>query len=671
MKKMRFSLKLALSGMRKNGKLYLPYLLTCIGMVAMGYILESIAVCPLLEQMKGGVTLQMALSPGKIVVAVFTAILLLYCSSFLLQRRKKEFGLYHILGMGKQGIRRIVFWEAISCGVIGLLGGLAGGILFSKLAELVLARILQKEASYSFTLKWEAVRWILLVYGCIFLLLLVRELIAVQCMKTLELFQSERVGEKPPKANWLIALIGLVILGVAYGIAVSVESPLKAMMYFFLAVIMVIVATYLLFIAGSVVFCRILQKNKKYYYQKQHFVSVSSMVYRMKRNGAGLASICILSTMVLVMLSASGSLYFGMEDMMDKRFPREISIEISGESLAALSRENIEQGKDALLQVVGEHGLETGDAVGYSYAALAVMIQGEELLYLSDVYSDQNFSNLRQLMFMEAADYNRITGDELHPVENEAYVLPYNCSFEREGLPFGDVTFQVKGVLAADIPLQESICTSVIPAWIVVIEDLDTLAHQEQEGELSRGFWFGLNLPGATQEQILAVYTDQRSRLTELDCFRNALSYSTSCKAAERDEFIDIFGGLFFLGIILSIIFVAATVLIIYYKQITEGYEDQSQFTIMQKVGMTKGDIKKSISSQVLTVFAAPLLMAGIHLIFAYPMIWKMLKIFYMDNLGFVILVTAGIYLCFGISYGIVYKLTAGAYYNIVSGENG
>ncbi|MGN0424379.1 MAG: FtsX-like permease family protein [Acetatifactor sp.] len=678
----RFSLKLAWSGMRKNGKLYLPYLLTCIGMVAMGYILQSISVCSLLEHMKGGGNVAMALSLGKFVVAVFASIFLLYSNSFLLRRRKKEFGLYHILGMGKRGIRRIIFWENLTNAFIGLLGGLLVGVIFSKFAELILANILRQPADSSFTLKWVAFRWTLIVYGCVFLLLMVYSLIAVQRMKTLELFQSERLGEKPPKANLLIALIGVILLGVAYGMAVAIKSPLSALLYFFVAVILVIIATYLLFIAGSVVFCRLLQKNKKYYYKKQHFVSVSSMVYRMRRNGAGLASICILSTMVLVMLSSTGSLYFGMEDTINGRYPREVNLGIYTPDLASLSEENQNASYTAFARVAGEHGLEMTDIVEYPFATLVALFRGEEVLLKTDSVDADDMGvmeNLREMMFVEAADYNRMTGEDVHPKGNEAYVLPLRCSFEQEELPIDSISLTIKGILTKTFPISDNISVSVVPALIVVVEDLDMLSslenmvNQFEYPILNTAWCFSYNLPDATQEQILSIYGEQKSILLDMDHFQQpdgGFSYYASCKTAEKEDFVSTFGGLFFLGIILSLIFVVATVLIIYYKQISEGYEDRSRFEIMQKVGMTREDIRKNINSQILTVFIAPLVMAGLHLAFAYPMIWKILQMLFMNNLTFVILVTVGIYLVFGICYASVYKLTAGAYYAIVSGDN-
>ena len=293
--------RLALSGIRNNRKLYVPYILSCIGTVMMYFILHSLSLSPLLHETRGGDNLEIILSLGKYVIAAFSLLFLFYTNSFLIRRRYKEFGLYSVLGMDKRGIGRVVLWESLFVSLLGLAAGLLFGIAFSKLAELGLLRAIQSDVDFRFYLSWEAVLSTLLLYGGIFAALMLKSLWQVGRTKPLELLKSENYGEKPPKANWFFALLGLGLLGVAYYLSLSIQSPLKALMLFFVAVLMVIAATYLLFMAGSVTLCRLLQKNKKYYYKKNHFVSVSSMAYRMKRNGAGLASICILCTMVLVM----------------------------------------------------------------------------------------------------------------------------------------------------------------------------------------------------------------------------------------------------------------------------------------------------------------------------------------------------------------------------------
>ena len=314
--------RLAINGIKNNKKLYFPYILSCIGMVMMFYIIHSLSYSPLLREVRGGSSIEAVLTLGKFVIAVFGLLFLFYTNSFLVKKRYKEFGLYNILGMDKHSISRIILCESVTVSLVGLVCGIGLGIAFSKLAELGLLNAIQKEIDYRFTVTSEAVLFTVLIFGIIFLLLTVKSLIQVRHLKPLQLLKSENAGEKPLKANWVFALLGVILLGTAYYIAVSIKTPLSALTIFFIAVIMVIIATYLLFMSGSVALCKILQKNKKYYYKKQHFISVSSMAYRMKRNGAGLASICILSTMVLVMLSSTTSLYFGKNDSLKARFTR-------------------------------------------------------------------------------------------------------------------------------------------------------------------------------------------------------------------------------------------------------------------------------------------------------------------------------------------------------------
>ncbi|MGN0755229.1 MAG: FtsX-like permease family protein [Aristaeellaceae bacterium] len=318
--------KLAVDGIRKNKRLYVPYLLTCAGMVMMFYIIHFLAVSPLVKAMSGGRTTVMMLEFGIWIVALFALIFLFYTNSFLMRRRKKEFGLYNMLGMGKANLSRMLLWETVILFVLSMAGGLLGGIAFSKLAELCLTHILGGEVSYDFTVNGEALRNTLLIFIPIFGLILLKSLIELRRMSAVSLLRSESVGEKPPRANYLLGIGGVALLAAAYYIAVTIQSPLMALSLFFIAVALVIVATYLIFISGSVMLCRLLQRNKNYYYKKNHFVSVSSMVYRMKRNGAGLASICILSTMVLVMMLGAASLYFGAEDSLRARYPQDITV---------------------------------------------------------------------------------------------------------------------------------------------------------------------------------------------------------------------------------------------------------------------------------------------------------------------------------------------------------
>lgn len=667
--------RLALSGIRKNRKLYVPYILSCIGTVMMYFILHSLSISPLLQETRGGGNLSIILSLGKFVIAAFSLLFLFYTNSFLIRRRYKEFGLYNILGMDKHGIGRVVFWESLFVSLIGLSAGLLFGMAFSKLAEFGLLRTIQSDVDFRFYISWETIVWTLLIYGGIFLLLLVKSRWQVGRAKPLELMKSENFGERPPRANWLLALLGLGILIAAYYISVSIHSPLKALMLFFVAVLMVIAATYLLFMAGSVTLCRLLQKNKKYYYQKSHFVSVSSMAYRMKRNGAGLASICILSTMVLVMLSSSASLYFGKNDALSARFPQGNIISLSLPELTDTDEAHLSQLREVYEGAFSEFGIEPQNVTDLPCANLTALQKNGVFLTgqsVEDVYASAD--KVISFNFMSAADYNRITGSNITVAPGQA--LAYENGFvPTDGeIRFETASWKVTGTVPGN-PIglstalaQRQDCTLVI-SDLNELQPLAALTNNFGGSVLTAIYYYGYDVD-VDIDTAVELYNTQTGNLSQIIFLGdNGFGYSGGCRAAEQYDFLSTYAGLFFIGICLSIVFLFAAAMIIYYKQVSEGYEDQSRFAIMQKVGMTKKDIKKSINSQVLTVFFAPLLFAGLHLAFAVPLVWRILQLFGLANFSFMVLVTAIAFVLFGIFYAVIYKLTARAYYSIVSAD--
>ncbi len=537
--------RLAWDGIRKNGRLYLPYILTCVGMVTMYYMMSELCDSDLLRYMKGGGASHIILGLGSRVIAVFSALFLYYTYSFLIRRRQKEFGLYHVLGLGKRHIALLCVIETAMTAVIALAAGLAIGVGLSFAVELGLRSTMETEMAFTFSVNRSVVLQTVLVYLAIFALTLLSTLVKVGRGTAMSLLHSESYGEKPPKGNLFVAILGAVLLAAAYVMAVSIQEPLKALALFFVAVILVILATYLLFIAGSVALCRMLQKNRDYYYQPRHFVSVSSMAYRMKRNGAGLASICILATMVLVMLSSSACLYFGAEDSLNATYPNELELTVWAEDDAALPR--------------------------------------------------------------------------LEKALTEA------------GAPYG-VNVWEKGTVTRD-------------------------------GEIIWSAAFDTGLP---QEQQLALSHDIGEALQGTG---GAWGYSYTSRAEAADDFYGTYGSLFFIGIVLSVMFVCAAVLIIYYKQLCEGYEDQPRFAIMQKVGMTAADIRRSVNSQLLTVFFLPLAGAALHMAFAFPMIRRMLLIFELHNTGLFVATVLISFAVLAAVYTLVYKATSNAYYRIVRNE--
>lgn len=662
--------RLAITGIRKNGRLYLPYLLTCVGMVMMHYIIGFLSRYEGLLHIKGGDVMQGMLRFGSGVLAVFALIFLFYTNSFLIRRRNKEFGLYNILGMGKGNIARIILWETLILAALALGIGLAAGIAFSKLAELAMVNIMQGEVAYTLSVSPQAILQTVILFVVIFGLILLNGIRRVRTTNPAALLRSENVGEKPPKANWLLGLGGLILLAGAYYLAVSIQNPITALVWFFVAVGMVIVGTYLLFISGSVLLCRILQRNKGFYYKPAHFVSVSSMAYRMKRNGAGLASICILATMVLVMLTGSACLYFGSEDALRTRYPRDIVCEIDLISAQGTENETVDALRDRAEGILNAQGVDPSSLVDLRYGQVSgLLVEGQ---VETDPQRAGNaltaYDDLHQFFFVPLEDYNAMTGDHRTLAGDEALVYGDTAACPGDILSFrGGPAYRIVGELNDFPALGGAVISDVVSAIVIVVPDLDAAAAPLMAATDSTGapmlrlHWYYAFDTSAEEGVQVAVAEQLWESLGEG-------SGSVDSLAANRSDFFGTFGSVFFLGILLSIVFLFATVLIIYYKQISEGFEDQARFGIMQKVGMTKEDIRRSINAQMLLVFLLPLVTAVVHLAFAFPMVRKLLMLFNLTNLP-LLLQTAGIsVLIFAAFYILVYRLTSNAYCAIVSG---
>lgn len=671
--------KLAFSSMRKNKRFYLPYILTCIGMVMMQYIIVFLSVTPVFSKMPGAGSLQMMLGLGGYIIGIFSVIFLFYTNSFLMRRRRKEFGLYNILGMGKFNIGRVLFWETVLTAAIALSVGLGLGIVLSKAAELSLMNMLHGDISYTISVSRKAIMTTLLCFLAIFALLMVNSLVKLSISSPISMLRSENVGEKKPKGNWLLGLIGLLFVGGAYYMALTIKNPLSALMWFFVAVIMVIVGTYMLFISGSVLMCNILKKNKKYYYNPKHFVSVSSMAYRMKRNGAGLASICILGTMVLVMIASTSCLYFGAEDAMGSRYPREINSTVTFEDPSEMSEENVAILREKAETAAAGEGVTEKNILDYRYAQATGVVDetGEidvDIAYLSEV-SESDIDNLYIYYFMSLDDYNKMTNQNKTLEDNQALIYVNRGEYDYKKIKIGDnINYEIVEEVDECVDSPYASMDAVSSVFIVVkdldscMENLDALSEMYGQTLIQLRWNYGFDT-GLSDERQIEV------RDSMIGTFDNLLrdgesSFSgVSCEslADNKADFYGTFGGLLFLGAMLSIVFIFAAVLIIYYKQISEGYEDQSRFDIMQKVGMTKREIRKSINSQLLIVFFLPLVAAGIHLTFAFPFVHKMLLLFNLMNAKLLIATTAITFLIFAAFYMLVYRITSNAYYKIVA----
>jgi putative ABC transport system permease protein len=668
--------KIAADGIRKNGKLYVPYIATCILMVAVFYIMHLLGYSDMLQNFEGAGTAKDILQFGAIIMAVFGTIFLFYTQSTLIKGRKKEFGLYNVLGMNRVNLGRIIFFETAIIWFISIAGGLVAGIGLSKLAELGFTKMINSSVSYQFTISADSIIATVLVYSLIFLLIYFNALRQIWFTKTINLIHADKAGEKPPKANWVVGTIGFVILLSGYVLAIKIEQPMSALMIFFVAVILIIIGTYLVLIAGSVVLCRLLQKNKNYYYKTNHFVSVSSMAYRMKRNGAGLASICILLTMILVMISSTSALYFNREETLRNHYPDQLNILVSGYGYNEEYNEIRAGLKADVLKKTEEYNTAVSNEIEFADYGLAGYFTNGIVNIDINPMEEMNldYDNVVQVYFFDIDDYNRMCGANETLSAGEALIgVEGNINVGDEFM-IGDQKFAVaKRTDFMSGNLKHSVVSLIVTTLFVVVDDLDEVAAYYKDKidptgipmlQWSWNYMFDTTLDVDGQMALSGVLNDELTAKAKEAGLRRG---DCASREYQRNDFVKTFGGLFFLGILLSIIFMVSCVLIIYYKQISEGIEDQSRFEIMQKVGMTKDNIKKSINSQMLTVFLVPILFAAAHLATVLPMVNKLLLLFGHNNLP-LLLISAGLsFLACGIFYAVTYKLTSNAYYKIVS----
>ena len=655
--------RLAAQNIRKSRRLYVPYLLSGVCMVMIFYVLSALTGDPALLSMSGGAQMAMLLSLGVIVMALFSALFLLYTSSFLMKQRGRELSLYNMLGMSKRHIVCIVFFETLFCAGICIGAGLALGVLSSKAFQLSLLRLMGSPVSPDFTVAPSLLGTTALTFLAIFLLIFLRGAVSVLRCNPVELMRASRSGEKPPRANALKALLGIAMLAAGYVLALRVRNALSAFSLFFIAVLLVIGGTFQCFSSASVFFLRLLQSNKGYYYKPNHFISVSSMRYRMKRNGTSLAVICILSTMVLVILSSVTCLYAGTQDMLMTQYPRQIEITHKSDELPAA---------DALSAPIGRalasEGLTAENVISYRSTGAAGRIDGESIL----ADRDESFTDMDSIISITViplADYNAMCGTSYVLAPGEALATGSLLHRLNGGVTvFGSLTYTFA---ATDIPLPTDAQGDfdVVESLLLIVPDEDAFM----------AFYAAQN----------AAYGKASSRISTIYAFDTTLSDAETSALGSRlakamqDEGIDIYrkvrednrgdyegttAGFLFLGIMLSAAFLCAAVLSMYYKQITEGYEDQARFDVMRKVGLSLRMIRQSINSQILTVFFLPLVVAGVHLAFAFPMLTKLLTVFGLFNTRLFVTTVLVSYGAFSLLYVLVYLITSRTYYRIVSG---
>lgn len=696
--------RLAATGIRKNGRSYVPFILTAALMVSIFYIISFLSENSMLKRMVGGSGMSMILKFGMVVMGIFSAIFLFYTNSFLIKRRKKEFGLYNILGLGKGQIAKILVRETIFVYLISVILGLGVGVLFSKLAEMLAMKMIRGNVNYEFYIDPVSIIIALILFAAIFVIILINSLRQLFFSRPIELLHSENTGEKPPRTNIPGAVIGFLLLGFAYFMALTIKDPGVAMGLFFIAVILVIIATYLLFIVGSVVLCRVLQKNKRYYYKTNHFVSVSQMTFRMRKNGAGLASICILSTMVLVTLSSTVSLYAGIPDNIETRYPHDITVTmyddetLQTDRLISVVNDCVEGWGYSPKNASVKRSMALPREVAKRVMGLDLSIPGEDFELTPDftvIPLDEADENIRVL--------NLTLGDnEVAIFETGDKRITANPTIK-----FGDLELSYQEIDTTPDSVEKKIFRTHEDFAMIYVRDLETMAkiykaqydiinpinekaeadakaEAERLGEHGYG-WESIIMADFRVEYGFDI-SDDINEVNEVyegldnpygvwcDTIESTIKnmhldstiWRIDTKATFVDEYYGIYGGLLFLGILLGGVFALAAALIMYYKQISEGFEDAARFEILRKVGMTNREIKSAINSQVLKVFFLPLVAAGVHMLFAFSMIAKMLNIFDFYNVGLFAAVTLIGFVVFALLYVLFYKITSKSYQHIV-----
>ena len=635
--------KLAVTNLKNNRKTYVPYIFTGVLTVMMFYIIDA------LSRGKGVTqnTLKICLQYATGVIVVFAVIFLFYTNSFLIKRRKKEIGVYNILGMGKRHIARMMAVETILTAGISILGGLVFGLIFGKLMYLLLLKILHNSVNMQFAVNGTAIVQTIILFAGIYLLTYLYNILQIQLVNPVELLHGGNQGEKEPKSRWLLVAIGVTALGNGYWIALTTEAPLEALLKFFVAVICVIVGTYALFIAGSIVVLKMLRKNKAYYYNPKHFTNVSGMLYRMKQNGAGLANICVLSTMVLVMVSTTVSLYAGMEDILDARFPRDVSIvykEADADNEETIDRLIKEQCEKA--------GIKITDQVRYRYGSMNAVMKGNKLEKIEQYFPDQDFYYVEMI---PQEEYNRIEDKNVSLKDREILTYVTNGKCGKKQMNIAGRTYQVKKELS-EMKSQPKSTAEMYKKLYIVFKSSDQIEKIQPFSYADK-----FNLKGESGKQKEALERIQK------EFYEKIPDGTMESRVLSRASFYELYGGLFFIGIYLGSMFIMATVLIIYYKQISEGYDDRERYQIMQKVGMSKKEVKRSIRSQVLGVFFLPLVIAVIHIAVAFKVMTKILGVLNLTNVPLFAGCTVITIAVFAAFYIIVYSITAKEYYRIVN----
>ena len=656
-----FYFKLAKTNLMENKRTYFPYILACICSIIMFYTMDCMVLNEGLNSIRSAGALKMLLGFGAKIIGIFSVVFLFYTNSFLIKRRKKEIGIYNVLGMEKKHIAKVLSIETIIIAIISLVIGILGGIIIGKLLFLILLNLLKIDVtiSSSFSISLDGIRETLVLFIGIFSAILIANLFQVKITNPIELLKGSEKGEKEPKTSWILAISGIFELIAGYGLAVTIESPLKALSVVFIAIILVISGTYSTFTAGSIAFLKLLKRNKKFFYKTRNFISISGMIYRMKQNAVGLANICILSTAVLLTVSTTVSLYAGQESSLKISHP--LDTEICIENITTEQKNNI-------LNVINEEATKNNviikNQVEYSDKELITLVNKNTFKSAQPNLSVTENLGAIKLYTVEA--YNKIEDKNVSVNSNEVLIFSVGKEYNYDSIIINEKELKIKEKLNK-FRIENKNENNMIEEYDVIVKDLDTLKeiYKSEEGKNleSLNYNIGFNIDGANNNII-----------NFSDSIQNSVSRIEKSEFSsiflDREDFYITNGGFIFIGCFLGLLFTLGTVLIIYYKQISEGYDDSERFKIMQKVGMGKAEVKATINKQILMVFFLPLVVSVIHIGFAFNGVSKLLSLFGLFNTNIFLIAIAVTIVIFVVLYGIVYGLTAKTYYRIVQQEN-
>lgn len=659
----RLTNKLAISNLIKNRKLYYPFALAVLLAVTISYLFYSLTFNPKMVEMRGGSSIQFTLQLGLIVVTLASAIIVLYANSFVMKNRSKELGIYGMLGLEKRHLIGMTFKELLIFGLVTVTAGIGIGALFDNLIFALLLKLSKMKVELVATFQWPVVLSILLVFGLIFLVIVFLNAIRIIRMDALQLSREKAKGEKKGRFLVFQTILGLLSLGSGYYLAQSVTNALLAISTFFLAVILVILGTYLLFNAGITVFLKMLKKNKKYYYKPNNLISVSNLIFRMKKNAVGLATIAILSTMVLVTMSAATSIYNGSENIKKLLYPHDMSI--SGQNVEV---EDLDQ---LLTQYAKEKNLTISTKDVLSYASFG--LSSQDGTKLTTFAKGQN-SVMPKTVFLvfDQKDYEKMTGQKLNLTNNEVGLFAKNDGLKgQKAFSLNNQNYTIKQEIQQDF-LRDHVANQYVLLIsdynYLVVSNLQDFLDKYKDSAIYTQLYGGMDVTASPEEQLklsddFDAYVNNFSHNLKNE---DGMVYGANIAGESTVEMNALFGGVLFIGIFLSIIFMVGTVLVIYYKQISEGYEDRERFVILQKVGLDQKQIKQTINKQVLTVFFLPLAFAFLHLAFAYHMLSLILKVVGVVDSAMMLSVTLSICGIFALVYVLIFMITSRSYRKIV-----